>query len=108
MILEYSLLYSHRPLHSSFAFRLSRLIQSSRFKEPQIRKMDWARSDLLAWYKLETEFFSDHFRHTNYVREAKARNEKMREDWSNCGELGKGGSGVVYRQIEKNTGRYGQ
>ena len=68
--------------------------------------MDGARSDLLVWYKLETEFFSDHFRHTNYVGEAKDRYEKMREDWSNCGELGKGGFGVVYRQIEKTTGRY--
>ena len=68
--------------------------------------MDGARSDLLVWYKLETEFFSDQFRHTNYVGEAKDRNEKMRENWSNCGELGKGGFGVVYRQIEKATGRY--
>ena len=30
----------------------------------------------------------------------------MKEDWSNCGELGKGGFGVVHKQIQKATGRY--
>ena len=30
----------------------------------------------------------------------------MKEDWSNCGELGKGGFGVVHKQIQKTTGRY--
>ena len=67
--------------------------------------MDKPQSDLIVWYKLETEFFPDHVEHTNYVREAKRRNERVREDWRDCGELGKGGFGVVYKQIEKTTGR---
>ena len=28
------------------------------------------------------------------------------EDWRNCGELGKGGSGIVHQQIQETTGRY--
>ncbi|PUU79037.1 kinase-like domain-containing protein [Tuber borchii] len=68
--------------------------------------MDKAQSDLVVWYKLETEFFQDHVTHTKYSRKAKNRNEKVKEDWSNCGELGRGGFGVVHKQIEKNTGRY--
>ena len=29
-----------------------------------------------------------------------------KKKWRNCGELGKGGSGVVHKQIEVTTGRY--
>ena len=65
--------------------------------------MDKAQSDLIEWYKLETEFLQDHVRHTRYLGEAKNRNEKVKEDWSNCGELGRGGFGIVYKQIEKTT-----
>ena len=68
--------------------------------------MDNVQSDLIEWYKLETEFFQDHVRHTRYLGEAKNRNKKVKEDWSNCGELGKGGFGVVYKQKEKTTGHY--
>jgi len=68
--------------------------------------MDKAQSDLVVWYKLETEFFPDHVRHTSYAREAKNRNERVKEDWRDCGELGKGGFGVVHKQTEKATGRY--
>ena len=64
------------------------------------------QSDLIEWYKLETEFFQDHVRHTKYLREAKNRNVKVKENWTNCGYLGRGGFGVVYKQIEKDTGRY--
>ena len=67
--------------------------------------MDKSQSDLIEWYKLETEFFPDYIRHTNYVREARNRNEKMKEDWRDCEELGKGGFGVVHKQMEKTTGR---
>ena len=67
--------------------------------------MDEAQSDLIVWYKLETEFFQDHVRHTKYVGKAKNRNGKVQEDWSNCGELGRGGFGVVHKQIEETTGR---
>jgi len=62
-----------------------------------------AQSDLIVWYKLETEFFLDHVTHTRCLGNAKKRNEKMKEDWSNCGDLGRGGFGVVYKQIEKTT-----
>ncbi|PUU79036.1 kinase-like domain-containing protein [Tuber borchii] len=68
--------------------------------------MDKAPSDLIEWYKLETEFLQDHVRHTRYLAEANNRNERVKEDWSNCGELGRGGFGVVYKQVEKNTGWY--
>ncbi|KAG0643278.1 kinase-like domain-containing protein [Tuber brumale] len=68
--------------------------------------MDKAQSDLVVWYRLETEFFRDHVRHTRYLGEEKDRNRKVKEDWSNCGELGKGGFGVVHKQIQKSTGHY--
>ena len=66
--------------------------------------MDEARSDLIVWYKLETEFIRDRLMHTKYVGKAKDRNEKVQEVWSNCGELGRGGFGVVYKQIQETTG----
>ena len=68
--------------------------------------MTKAQSDLVMWYKLETEFFRDYVRHTKYVERAKNRNEKIEEDWSDCGELGRGGFGVVHKQIRKATGDY--
>ena len=37
---------------------------------------------------------------------AKNRNKKVKEEWSNCGELGKGGFGVVHKQIQKATSHY--
>ena len=66
--------------------------------------MDNLQSDLIVWYKLEAEFFEDRVRHTKDLGKAKNRNEKVKEDWSNCGELGRGGFGVVHKQIEKTTG----
>ena len=76
------------------------------FEELQIRKIDEAQSDPAAPPRLETEFFQDHVRHTIYVEKAKNRNETKKEEWSNCGELGRGGFGVVYKQIQKATGHY--
>ncbi|KAG0133636.1 kinase-like domain-containing protein, partial [Tuber indicum] len=67
--------------------------------------MDKPQSDLVVWYKLETEFFQDHVRHTRYLEKAKDRNGKVKEDWSNSGELGKGGFGVVHKQVQETTGR---
>ena len=66
--------------------------------------MDRAQSDLVVWYRLETEFFQDYVRHTRYAEKAKNRNEKVTEDWSDCGELGRGGFGIVHKQIQKATG----
>ncbi|KAG0643276.1 kinase-like domain-containing protein, partial [Tuber brumale] len=63
-------------------------------------------SDLVMWYKLETEFFHDHVRHTRYLEKAKDRNKEEKLNWSNCGELGKGGFGVVHKQVQKTTGHY--
>jgi len=68
--------------------------------------MENTRSDLVVWYELETEFFQDHVRHTKYLAKAKNRNEKVKEDWSNCGELGRGGFGVVHKQVQETTGHY--
>ena len=64
------------------------------------------QSDLIVWYKLETEFFQNHVRHTRYVTKAKNRNEKVKEDWSSCEEIGRGGFGVVYKQMQETTGHY--
>jgi len=61
--------------------------------------MDKTQSDSVVWYKLETEFFQDHVRHTKYIAKAKSRNEEVKEDWRNCGELGRGGFGVVHKQV---------
>ena len=66
--------------------------------------MDRAQSDLVVWYKLETEFFQDYVRHTRYAEKAKNRNEKVEEDWRDCEELGRGGFGIVHKQIQKATG----
>ena len=68
--------------------------------------MGKAQSDLIEWYKLETEFLQDSVRHKKYLGKAKNRNEKAKEDWSNCGELGRGSFGVVHKQIEQTTGQY--
>ena len=66
--------------------------------------MGKTQSDLVEWYELETEFFQDYVRHTKYVGKAKNRNQKVMENWSNCGELGRGGFGVVHKQIQETTG----
>ncbi|PUU79038.1 kinase-like domain-containing protein [Tuber borchii] len=66
--------------------------------------MDNLQSDLIVWYKLETEFLQNRVRHTKYLGKAKNRNKKVKEDWSNCGELGRGGFGVVHKQVESTTG----
>ena len=68
--------------------------------------MNYAQSDLIEWYKLETEFFQDYVKHTRYLREAKNKDEKVKEDWRNCEELRKGGFGVVHKQVQETTGRY--
>jgi len=68
--------------------------------------MDETQSDLIIWYKLETEFFQDHVRHTRYIAKAKRRNEEAKDDWRNCGELGRGGFGVVHKQVQETTGHY--
>jgi len=68
--------------------------------------MDKDQSDFVLRYKLETEFFQDHLTHTRYVEKGGNKNEKVKESWSNCEELGWGGFGVVHKQIERATGRY--
>jgi len=68
--------------------------------------MDAAQSDLVEWYKLETEFFQDHVRHTRYVEKGRNMYKKVNEDWSNCGELGKGGFGVVIKQVRGTTAHF--
>ena len=66
--------------------------------------MDSTQSDLVKWYELETEFFEDYVRHTKHAGKAKNRNEKVIENWRNCGEIGRGDSGVVHKQIQGTTG----
>jgi len=68
--------------------------------------MDKSQSDLIVWYKFETEFFQDHVRHTRYVAKAKNRNEKVKEDWSNCEQIGRGGFGIVHKQMQETTCHY--
>ena len=67
--------------------------------------MDGTQLDLIVWYKLETEFFQDHIRHTRYTVKAKIRDEEGKQDLRNCGELGRGGFGVVHKQVQETTGR---
>jgi len=71
-----------------------------------MRKMSPVQSDLVEWYKLETEFFEDRVRHTRYVEKEKNRYKRVKGDWRNCEELGTGGFGVVYKQVQGTTGRY--
>ena len=74
-------------------------------KEPQIREMNTGQSDLVEWYKLETEFVQDRVRHARYM-EGGNKYKRVKEDWGNCEELGAGGFGVVYKQVQGTTGRY--
>lgn len=64
------------------------------------------QSDLISRYKLETKFFRDQVRNTGHAEKAKNGNVQVKEEWRNCQELGCGGFAVVYRQIEKTSGRY--
>ncbi|KAG0124693.1 kinase-like domain-containing protein [Tuber indicum] len=68
--------------------------------------MDKAQSDLVVWYRIETEFRQDHVTHTRYVERARCRGEKVKEVWRDCEELGRGGFGVVHKQIQRATGHY--
>ena len=68
--------------------------------------MGAVQSDLVEWYKLETEFFQDRIRHTRYVEKEKNRYKRVKEDWRNYGELGTGGFSTVYKQVRGTTGRY--
>jgi len=65
-----------------------------------------AQSDSVEWYKLETEFFQDHVRHTIYLEKEKNRYKGVKENWRNCGELDTGGFGAVNNQVRGTTGRY--
>jgi len=71
--------------------------------------MDEAQSVSTPRPRLETKCFRDQVKHTRdveYVEKANDRNEMVKEEWRNCGELGRGGFGVVYKQIQQATGRY--
>ena len=68
--------------------------------------MNTAQSDLVEWCKLETEFFQDHVRHTRYVERGGNVYNIVKDDWSNCGELGTGGFGVVNKQARGTTAHY--
>ena len=65
-----------------------------------------AQYDLVQEYKLDTEFFQDHIRHIIYMGTAESDSGEVGEEWSNCGEIGRGGFSVVYKQIQKTTGQY--
>jgi len=68
--------------------------------------MNTAQSDLVEWYKLETEFFQDHVRHTRYVEKRGNKYKKVKVDWNDCGELGRGGFGVVNKQVRGTAAHY--
>ena len=68
--------------------------------------MNTTQSDLVEWYKLDTEFFQDRVRHTRYVEKEKNRYVRKKEDWSNYEELGTGALSVVYKQARGTTSRY--
>ncbi|RPB00561.1 kinase-like protein, partial [Choiromyces venosus 120613-1] len=60
---------------------------------------------LVELYRLETEFFPNHVRHTNHARGSSSRSERVMEDWSQGEVLGHGGFSVVHRELESRTGR---
>jgi len=68
--------------------------------------MNTVQSDLVEWYKLETEFFQGYVTNTRYVEKGKNRYKRVEEDWRNCEELGIGGFGAVYKQVQGATGRH--
>ena len=45
-------------------------------------------------------------RNMGYAEKVKNRRDRVKVEWSNCGELGWGGFVVVHRQIEKTSERY--
>ena len=63
------------------------------------------QSDLVERYKLETEFFQDHVRHTRYVEKEQNNYVSKKEDWCDFEELGTGGLSVVYKQVRRTTSR---
>jgi len=75
-------------------------------EEPETHGMDETQSDLISRHKLETEFLQGSVRHTRSAEKAENRNEKIQEDWRNCGELGEGGFGSVHKEIQDATGHY--
>jgi len=75
-------------------------------EEPETRDVDETQSDLISRHKLETEFLQGSVRHTRPAEKAENRNEKIQEDWRNCGELGAGGFGSVHKEIQDATGHY--
>ncbi|KAG0640820.1 kinase-like domain-containing protein [Tuber brumale] len=70
---------------------------------PIITSLGKMQSDLIEWYRIETELFQDYVRHTN-VEKARSRYEKVKEVWHNDREIGRGGFGVVHKQIQRTTG----
>jgi len=68
--------------------------------------MDKTQSELISRDKLETEFLQGCIKHTRYVEKEKNKDAKVKEEWSDCGQLGSGGFGVVYKQIQRATGNY--
>ncbi|PUU73757.1 hypothetical protein B9Z19DRAFT_1134531 [Tuber borchii] len=68
--------------------------------------MDNTQSNLISSYKLESEFLQNRVKHTRYKEKAKNKDGKVKEEWNDCGELGSGGFGVVYKQIQRATGNY--
>ena len=68
--------------------------------------MNVVQSGLVEWHNLETEFFQDHVGHTRYVEKEENRYKRVKEDWRNCGELGTGGFGAVYKQVRGTIGLY--
>lgn len=68
--------------------------------------MDKTQPELVEWHKLDTEFVQEHVIHTKHAEKGNRRNMKVKEDWINCEELGRGGSGVVHKQTQKTTGNY--
>ena len=68
--------------------------------------MDTPGSDLVEWYKLEAKIFKGGVRHKTYVKEGNNGHRMVEEDWDDCGELGHGAFGEVYKQVSRTTGNH--
>ncbi|KAG0640813.1 kinase-like domain-containing protein [Tuber brumale] len=66
--------------------------------------METEQSELVEWYRLETEFLPDHVRHTKRSENSRPRREGVKEEWINCEVLGVGDFSVVHKQLESSTG----
>jgi hypothetical protein len=63
-------------------------------------------SDLINHFKLDAEYFSDHILHTEYVSDPARglRKVKVEKRWYRQGNIGHGGFGAVWLEVQREGG----